>query len=285
MKSPLLVIGAPRSGTTLLFETLARSGELWSIPGESHRIIEAIPRLRPVANGKDSNRLTAEDLDAAIAQTLTARFIRAARDNKGRRLTNLPEEDRPCAIRLLEKTPKNCLRVPFFRALFPDCRFIFIHREPLANIASIIEGWQSGRYVSYRRLPGWEGPWSYLLPPGWRALANRPLAEIATFQWKTANACAIADLRGLPPGSWCSVGYSDLVRDPARQIERLCRFADLPFDERLRTATSNELPHSRSTLTPPGENKLRKRQKELEAFRLEVAELAAELEQMHLLDG
>jgi len=55
---PVFIIAAPRSGSTLLFETLAVSHSICTLGGESHGAIEgAQPELRPGAPGVDSNRL------------------------------------------------------------------------------------------------------------------------------------------------------------------------------------------------------------------------------------
>ena len=59
-------------------------------------------------------------------------------DSQGRKLTS------PGALRFLEKTPKNALRVPFFARIFPDARFIFLWRDPRENIASIMQAWRPG---------------------------------------------------------------------------------------------------------------------------------------------
>ena len=39
---PLIILAAPRSGSTLLFETLAESPGVWTVGGESHSFIEGI---------------------------------------------------------------------------------------------------------------------------------------------------------------------------------------------------------------------------------------------------
>ncbi len=54
---PLIIVSAPRAGSTLLFETLAHFPDLWTIGEESHEIIEGIPELHPVAHGYLSDRL------------------------------------------------------------------------------------------------------------------------------------------------------------------------------------------------------------------------------------
>ena len=72
---------------------------------------------------------------------------------------------------MLEKTPKNALRIPFIRKTYPDALFVYLYREPRDNVSSIMEAWRSGRFVMYPDLPGWQGlPWSLLLIPGGMAL-------------------------------------------------------------------------------------------------------------------
>jgi uncharacterized protein (TIGR03032 family) len=151
-------------------------------------------------------------------------------------------------LRLLEKTPKNALRVPFLASAFPDALFIYLYRNPRESINSIYEAWRSGRFVTYPQLPGWTGPpWSLLLVPGWRELAEAPLPEIAARQWSIATERLLDDLEALPSDRWCVANYGRLVSEPQAEIERLSRFLDIEWDRRL----SAPLPISRHTLTPP----------------------------------
>src|SRR5882757_2864001 len=60
LESPIFIVAAPRSGSTLLFETLARSESLCSVGGEAHWLVENHKDLRPGEPGVDSNRLTAD---------------------------------------------------------------------------------------------------------------------------------------------------------------------------------------------------------------------------------
>ena len=136
-------MAAPRSGSTFLFETLARSPTVWTIGGESHGVFESLARLNPANRGYDSNRLTAADADPATAAAVRAGFLARLRDRDGQ-----PLPAGRTGIRLLEKTPKNALRIPFLRAVFPDALFIYLYREPRENLSSIIEAWKSGRFVT-----------------------------------------------------------------------------------------------------------------------------------------
>jgi hypothetical protein len=160
--------------------------------------------------------------------------------------------------RLLEKTPKNALRIPFFNRLFPDALFVFLWRDPRENLSSIIEAWRSGRWKTYNGLDGFDGPWSLLLPPQWRAMNGQPLEEIAAFQWSTANSIALDDLAQLAPGRWISLNHTQFVADPAAQVERICRFIGIEMDARLQSRVSQPLPLSRFTQTPPDPNKWRR---------------------------
>jgi uncharacterized protein (TIGR03032 family) len=252
---PVFIVSPPRSGSTLLFETLAQSPDLWTIGGESHGAIEGIDALHPAAHGWESNALAAADATPAVVRALEQRFLGAVRDRDGR----APSPGAP--ITLLEKTPKNALRIPFLRAAFPDARFVFLYRDPMDTMASMVEGWRSGRFATYPNLPGWEGPpWSFLLVPGWRELAGLPAPELVARQWKTATDVLLDDLEALPPDQWCVASYGQLVHEPQQEIERLCEFLDIRWD---RTLTA-PLPPSKTTLTAPDPEKSRRNAAQLQ---------------------
>ena len=134
------------------------------------------------------------------------------------------------ALRLLEKTPKNALRVPFLRSVFPDARFLYLWREPEESLASLIEGWQSGQFVTYPELPGWPGPaWSYLLVPGWRELAGRPLEEIVAAQWRTTQEHLLRDLADIAPEDIRAINLADFLASPDESLRAICDFAGVAY--------------------------------------------------------
>lgn len=244
---PIFIVAPPRSGTTLLFETLSKSPSVWTIGDESHGAIENVAPLHPANRGWDSNRLGRQDAQPAIVGALEQNWFGALRDRHGK----TPPDD-ASGLRLLEKTPKNSLRIPFLNAAYPDARFIFIQRDPAESLSSMIAAWESGRFVTYRGLPDWPGqPWSLLLTPEWRKLAGKSVPEVVTEQWRMTTDILLADLDKLSPEKWGVVGYHNLLADPQAEIERLCRFLDIEWDDEL----SEELPLSRYTLTPPNPDK------------------------------
>lgn len=253
IRQPVFIVAAPRSGSTLLFETLAASAQFLTLGGEAHWLVEGSSELRPGAPGVESNRLTAEHCSEAVANRITADVLRALRDPQGNPVMHVSG-----AIRLLEKTPKNALRIPFFDRIFPDARYILLWRDPRENVSSIIEAWRSGSWITYRHLEGWDGPWSMLLPPGWRALRGRPLEEIAAFQWESANRIALDDLARLPRERWTMLSYAELLADPRAAVRQLCAFAEVELDAALEQRVAQPLPLSRYTHTPPAPGKWRR---------------------------
>ena len=250
---PVFIVSPPRSGSTLLFETLSASPGLGSIGRESHNLMEQVPAISPVAHDWDSNRLTAADADPATVAALRAAFRAALIDRDGRPLANEP-------VRMLEKTPKNALRVGFLAAAFPEARFVYLYRAPEPTLASMIEGWMLGGFRTYPTLPGWTGlPWSFLLVPGWRELVGAPLARVVATQWATTTTTLLADLATLPAERVSCLRYDDLVAEPAEAIGRLCAALDLAWDRPV----GERLPLSRFTVSPPAAEKWRSRSADL----------------------
>jgi hypothetical protein len=243
---PVFIVCPPRSGSTLLFETLAQAPDVYTIGDESHQLIESVPSLAPAARDFASNQLAAADATPAVVAELRGKFFAALRDRSQR------GPDPSARVRLLEKTPKNSLRVPFLARVFPEARFIYLHRDPRPVLSSMMEAWQSGRFGTYPNLPGWTGlPWSLLLVPGWRELVGQPLHRIVAAQWNTATRVLLDDLEQLPPGSWTVASYVALVSDPDAEIRRLCAANSLGWDSVLPRA----LPLSSYTVSAPDPTK------------------------------
>jgi hypothetical protein len=249
---PIFIIAAPRSGSTLLFESLASSSRIATLGGEAHRLVEDIPELRPDAAAVDSNRLDASHVTAQVVRAIKKQIFDHMQDSEGHPLVNVH------IPRFLEKTPKNALRIPFFNKIFPDAQFVFLWRDPRENLSSIIEAWASGNWKTYNGLSGFDGPWSMILPPGWRAMNGKAPEEIAAFQWNTTNQIALDDLAALPADRCIALNYSRFLSDPAAAVRKLCVFFGFEPDARLIERVSAPLPWSRYTQTPPAADKWRR---------------------------
>jgi|GEM_PF-71900 len=252
---PIIIVAPPRSGSTLLFETLAKAPGLFTIGRESHMLIESVPGLTPADHGWHSNELTVADATPEVVRALRDAFFDDLRDRNGQ-----PPPMEGTGLRFLEKTPKNALRIEFLDQVFPDARFVFLSRDPRSEISSMIDAWRSGGFVTYPDLPGWKAaPWSLLLTPNWRELNGRTVQEICAAQWECATSTILDDLDRVAPGRWTVADYERLVSDPVTEMQRLCRFADLSWDDPL----DGVLPLSRHTLSPPNPEKWRNNATEL----------------------
>ena len=243
---PIFIVSTPRSGSTLLFETLSQAPGLFTIGTESHGLIERIPGLSPRDRDWQSNRLTAAEATAERVGALADAFY-----------AELFDRDRtPAAgrVRMLEKTPKNALRVPFFDAAWPDATFVYLYRDARQTISSMIEAWLSGRFRTYPRLPGWTGhPWSLLLVPGWQQLIGQRLERIVAQQWVTTTELLVNDLRSLPAGRVRAIVYNELVDEPQGVVSPLAQSLGLDWDRTLGT----QLPLSKTTVSRPDKEKWR----------------------------
>lgn len=227
LHQPVFIVGAPRSGCRLLWSTLAQSPDLVTSGAANMRVIEGIQRLSPAQREDFDNRLLGEDAGGDIAKRVRQRYARDLRDRSGRPATG--EQ-----VRLLDQGSKQALRIAFLAQVFPDARFIYLHREPREVVGSMINGWESGRFVTYPALPQWQGaPWSFALTPGWQALSGQPLDEVVATQWSTAVGCMLDGLDQLPAERWIGVDFDRLLADPPGEVERLCAFAGLAWDRDL----------------------------------------------------
>jgi hypothetical protein len=266
---PTVIVSAPRSGSNLLFELLTNVNGIWTIGRESHALYNVFPHLRAENATLDSGSLHEAHADPETRRLWRAMFLYMLRDRHGRPLLALPPAERPTRVDLLEKTPRGALNIPFLLKVFPNARFILLYREPRANVASLVEAWkvglQTGRFVTFQDLPGWDrAAWCFLLPPGWRSMIGKSLVEIAAFQWEACNRIILDQLARLPRERWTAVSYPELVGDPSGVRGKLCRFInpDLESD----SVPLGTLPLSRTTLTPPHPEKWKKYAGEMTAL-------------------
>lgn len=164
-------------------------------------------------------------------------------------------------LRLLEKTPENCLRLPFLQALFPDARVIFLTRDGRSNVHSLLEGWRQPHLFPGYRTPvpvtstgQTRGRWAFTLIPGWRELVDRPLAEICARQWVACNQ-AVLDYAATPGAlPTFRLSYEHLTANPDESLRAIAAFLELE-PERI-PAYGQPLPEV-NVVSPPDKEKWR----------------------------
>ena len=262
---PIVIVGAPRSGTTWLQHVLREQAGMASLPAESEFIWERFthPALNDWSfegwNGDgisptERERVQAEFRRYAMAAPFWQRANPAMRENRRRRwraallrplfhatmrmrdlLLPLPE-----GLRLVEKSVNSALFLPLVDAVFPDARYVFITRSPRSAIASIRSGWLNPeRFESFVPPRPLAMPdcstrrWKFSMPPGWERYIDRPVAEVAAFQWQALNEHAL-EFGATHGDRWLQLSLEDLLQGTGA-ISRLAAF--LEIDEEPLTVT------------------------------------------------
>jgi uncharacterized protein (TIGR03032 family) len=265
IRAPIFVVGPPASGTDILYDALIRAEGICFPKREEQPFVDALADLDPAEGDAEGHRLRAADATPATAGKLRDALVPTLVDREGR-----PAEG-GAGLRMVDRTPRNSLRVPFLDAIFEDPVFVYVHRDPRESLADLLGAWRSGRFVTESRLQGWTGPpWSLLLVPGWRELAGRELPEIVAGQWTSAATTVLDDLEKLPPERWCVTDYSLLLDEPRAELQRLCGFLGLEYDQGLMTPFEVAR-HGRAAVAEQQRNKP---QPEVEAVLPQTAEAA-----------
>ena len=264
----VFIVAAPRSGSTLLFQLLSHSPDIWTISSESHRVYAQFPQLPSPRNATRSGRLDASHADGATSTKMRLIYLALLQSHDGEPLMKAIEGGGTRKFVFLEKTPRNSLNIAFLLKVFPKARFIFLHRDPRENISSLIEGWaigaKTGQFVTSRRLPDWPlNIWCFLLPPGWEEMRGKPVPEIAAFQWRACNEKIMHDLAQLPDSRHMTLSYDELLRSTGKTIKKICDFGHFKMDQSLYDTVTKPLPLSSTTASKPVKDKWRQRETEI----------------------
>ena len=288
-KSPIFIMGTPRSGTTLTYLLLASSPRAWSTFDEDNHFFDRQLHLRmdprydvdDVGVYLDENAATSacrekvysyfwhwvanpgmfgvSGFEWGLKRKLANRTSRIMR-----RLLSVP-------VTIVHKNTRNTFRIAFIRAIFPNARFVFVFRDGRANVASLIEGWGYKRFQTFQ-VPFTDDrgehkvrQWAFELPPNWKAWAGKSVPEICAFLWYAHNDFLLNYRNQLPAESYVEVRYEDLVENTPGEVDRLCNFLNLPVGKALRRASRKPRPVVETSL--PHKDKWRKRKKDIESVR------------------
>ena len=118
--NPIIIIGAPRSGTNILRDTLStlRNIHTWNC--------DEIPYIWRYGNKKfKTDKLTPDMINTKIKSYIRSQFSKI--------VENVNTDF------ILEKTCANSLRVDFVNEVFPEAKFIYIVRNGIDVTSSIME--------------------------------------------------------------------------------------------------------------------------------------------------
>lgn len=235
--TPLIIIGAGRSGTNILRDTLcALDGfATWDCD-------EINPVWRHGNIGAPHDEFGTDHARPSVTAFIRATFMKQW-ERQGR-----PEY-------LVEKTCANSLRVPFIRAILPEAKFLFIVRDGVDVLASAQKRWRGEMELEswpYYAAKIRNTPMLDLPIYGWRFAAARvgrvlgqqehlsfwgpqfgalsglpkdtPLDDLCAMQWVRCVEKADADLGVLPSDHVHQLRYEDLTAAPTVTISSILSF-------------------------------------------------------------
>ncbi|MBM3765549.1 MAG: sulfotransferase [Acidobacteria bacterium] len=212
MKHPVFVVGAPRSGTTMLRVVLDRHPQIAMWPGESaffrrvydrretfgdpsdlrnrEHIVNAYLAIEPMHRLKiDLSTLKERMLaEGSTWPALFGSMIRHYATIQGKLYGG-------------EKTPAHVHRIDTLRAWFPGCAIIHIVRDPRDVVSSLVRM-----------------PWS-----------NRSVL-FAARTWKNSN---IAGQAASGADDYLLVKYEELAANPELALNKICRHLGVAYDSLL----------------------------------------------------
>jgi len=203
----VFLIGAPRSGTTLLARMLSAHSMVYS-RAEPH-LITPIAHLGYFGkvqkapydpqNVEQAIHEIVGELARGEAGYLDA--LRAYTDSLYAQMMELA----PAGKRLfLDKTPAYALVLPFLTKLYPSAKYVVLTRHPLAVLSSYAESFFDGDYAI---AVGHNPVLQRYVPALARMVREKPVAHV-----------------------W--VKYEELVREPEAHFRRVCEHVGIPFEER-----------------------------------------------------
>jgi LPS sulfotransferase NodH len=214
VKSPVFVVGCPRSGTTLLYSMLVAAGGFAVYRKETY-FYSLVSRFPSMRTPRDQERFTTEYLQGYLGKVPgfdVVPFVRnAARqcatpaDFLPRLMEGIARSQR--VERWIEATPVHLLFMPEIKKAVPDARFVHVIRD--------------GRdcALSYERQR-----WVTTLP--WDR--RRSVGVAALFwDWTVRTGRRLARTCG---DDYLEIHFEDLVADPPAVLARIGRFLDHDLD-------------------------------------------------------
>jgi hypothetical protein len=231
MERPVFVVGAPRSGTTLMARILGGHPRIF-MPGETHFFDDVFSRRQELGEPSDPEgaarihaRLMSlygrynEPDDQARVELLsgTGLSLEAMRDNCRSwddvlRWFLGVQAEWAGKTRFGNQAPRDLFNVPEVLEFFPKARLVLMVRDPRDFLLSYAGKWRAESGENARRL---------------RRLYHPALASL---QWRACMQRVEAVLERVPEAQRMAVRYEDLVGDPEETVRQVCRVVGEDFE-------------------------------------------------------
>ncbi len=233
---PLFIIGAGRSGTNILRDTLT------SIQGWETWRCDEINLIWRHGNSDKKHDL----FDESDARPDVVRYLRGVFDGFAAKSG---------ASVVVEKTCANSLRVPFIQTIFPNARFIYIVRDGRDVALSAAKRWKAPvemgyllkkiKFVPKSDIPRYglrfiknrvyqmrsndrrQAAWGPRFPGIEDWARERPLIEVCAKQWTVCVEESDRALQKTDPQKLYKIRYEDMVADPYASLEAIAKWAGI----------------------------------------------------------
>jgi len=238
--NPIIIIGAPRSGTNILRDTLSTLRDIYTWD------CDEIPYIWRYGNKKFiTDILTPDMANPKIKSYIRSQFFKIGNNAK----TDF----------ILEKTCANSLRVDFVNEILPEAKFIYIIRNGLDVTYSIMQRWESKLSLSYtlkkfNYVPIFDIPYygfEYIKNRIYKANNNRlkfwgprfddsnkildlTLEEISAKQWVACVNSSNESFKKISPQRLFKLSYEDFVEEPKKIIKEMVEFIGVDLDSNLK---------------------------------------------------
>ncbi|UYV13798.1 MAG: sulfotransferase [Phycisphaera sp.] len=211
-KPPIIILGVPRSGTTLLRTMLDAHPSIacgpetpWLAEHQPASLLGLVRAMRDPMHGYCKSYNQPPEIVHRAARHFLDEVMLAYATARGK-------------TRWAEKTPNNLLHLEALHELLPDARWVWITRDPLdvAHSTTTVAAHRQGIAPVYENT---------LRLTSKQSVASTPLA--ATLRWVNWNRRIDGFLKDKP---FHHLTYEGLVCAPHAELRRLCDFIDEPFD-------------------------------------------------------
>ena len=134
------------------------------------------------------------------------------------------------------KTPQYLLYIPRMLQVFPDARFIWIHRDPVVALSSLVNMMGTLNWVRSDKVfvDNTHAAWTTLEPIA--AMMSQPI------DWLEQGV--------LPRGQLCNVQFQDFIKDPPGVVKQIYDHYGIDLTESQRAALQAHVDHARHESRP-----------------------------------